>query len=49
MQAMCGELGTKFNQRGMPKPVQFLPAWVLESPSISATYIGLEPFIGKHG
>lgn len=49
MQAMCGELGTKFNQHGCPKPVQFLPAWVLEmSRSPNAVYCGLEPYIGTY-
>jgi len=44
MQAICAELGSKFNQKGMPKPIQFLPAWVLEFPK-SNHYCGLEPFI----
>jgi len=46
MQAMCLELGKKFNDQGAPKPVQFLPAWVLEIPQRSpALYCGLEPFV----
>ena len=47
MQALCADLGNKFNQRGTPKPIQFLPAWVLESPKINDVYCGLEPFIGN--
>jgi hypothetical protein len=45
MQAMCAELGNKFNQRGMPKPIQFLPAWVLEFNKSGTIYCGLEPYI----
>ncbi len=47
MQAICEELGKKFNNRGPPKKVQFLPAWVLEVPGRNPpVYCGLEPFVG---
>jgi len=45
MQAICAEFGSKFNLRQMPKPVQFLQAWVLEMPRNPSVYCGLEPFI----
>jgi myosin-heavy-chain kinase len=46
MQMICLELGKKFNNFNPPKPVQFLPAWVLEIPTRSPpVYCGLEPYV----
>lgn len=46
MQDICAEFGKKFTKMGVPKPVQFLPCWVLEIPRSSETiWAGLEPYI----